>query len=78
MTTTPDPTGEPIAETAHYADGQLKYSGCKLDGAFHGEWTFYRADGSVMRTGAFDRGRQIGVWRTYDRAGAVVKETTFT
>jgi antitoxin component YwqK of YwqJK toxin-antitoxin module len=30
-----------------------------------------------MRTGAFERGRQVGVWRTYDRAGNVVKETTF-
>jgi hypothetical protein len=28
-----------------------------------------------MRTGAFDRGRQVGVWRTYDRAVKVVKET---
>jgi hypothetical protein len=30
-----------------------------------------------MRSGAFERGRQIGVWRTYDRAGTVVKETSF-
>ena len=30
-----------------------------------------------MRTGAFDRGKQIGAWRTYDRDGAVVKETIF-
>jgi len=28
-------------------------------------------------TGAFDRGRQIGVWRTYDRNGKVLKETPF-
>jgi hypothetical protein len=30
-----------------------------------------------MRAGSFDRGRQIGTWRTYDRMGTVVKETTF-
>jgi hypothetical protein len=30
-----------------------------------------------MRTGAFDRGRQVGVWRTLDRAGTVVKTTDF-
>ena len=30
-----------------------------------------------MRSGSFDHGRQIGTWRTYDRAGEVVKETTF-
>ena len=27
--------------------------------------------------GAFDRGRQIGPWRTHDRSGKVVKETDF-
>ena len=47
------------------------------DGEMHGEWTWYRLDGSLMRTGASDRRRQIGVWRTYDRDGSVVKETTF-
>jgi len=30
-----------------------------------------------MRTGAFDRGQQIGPWRTFDRDGNVVKETQF-
>jgi hypothetical protein len=30
-----------------------------------------------MRTGEFDRGRQVGVWRTFDRAGRLVKETGF-
>lgn len=25
----------------------------------------------------FDRGRQVGTWRTYDRKGNVVKETRF-
>jgi antitoxin component YwqK of YwqJK toxin-antitoxin module len=40
-------------------------------------WEFYRRDGSIMRTGEFDRGVQVGVWKTYDRSGAVVKETDF-
>ncbi len=30
-----------------------------------------------MRSGEFDRGRQVGAWRTFDRAGEVVKETVF-
>jgi antitoxin component YwqK of YwqJK toxin-antitoxin module len=30
-----------------------------------------------MRSGSFDRGKQIGVWRTYDRSGRVVKETDY-
>ena len=64
--------------TARYADGRLKFTGTYLGDDMHGEWSWYRTDGSLMRTGAFDRGRQIGVWRTYDRSGAVVKETTFS
>jgi antitoxin component YwqK of YwqJK toxin-antitoxin module len=43
----------------------------------HGAWEFYRTDGSLMRSGSFDRGRQVGLWRTFDRTGGLVKETTF-
>jgi antitoxin component YwqK of YwqJK toxin-antitoxin module len=68
---------EPVATTAAFANGRRKYEGFLLDGEMHGAWTWWRTDGSMMRTGAFERGRQVGVWRTYDRAGNVVKETTF-
>jgi hypothetical protein len=30
-----------------------------------------------MRSGEFDRGKQVGTCRTFDRTGAVVKETSF-
>jgi antitoxin component YwqK of YwqJK toxin-antitoxin module len=30
-----------------------------------------------MRSGAFDHDRQIGVWKTFDREGKLVKETDF-
>jgi antitoxin component YwqK of YwqJK toxin-antitoxin module len=43
----------------------------------HGAWRWYRLDGSLMRSGDFDRGRQVGIWRTFNRAGDVVKETRF-
>lgn len=43
----------------------------------HGDWEWYRTDGSVMRTGRFDRGKQVGVWRTFARSGQLVKETDF-
>ena len=68
---------EPVEETVHYPSGGLKYTGFLLDGAMHGAWSWFRTDGSLMRTGEFDRGRQVGTWRTYDRAGSVVKETSF-
>lgn len=63
--------------TEHYADGTVKLSGFHLDGEMHGAWEFYRLDGSLMRTGSFDRGRQVGPWRTFDRSGQLVKETDF-
>ena len=65
----------PDEETVLFDNGTTKYTGFRLDGEMHGEWSWYRRDGSMMRTGAFDRGRQIGPWRTYDRKGSVVKAT---
>jgi antitoxin component YwqK of YwqJK toxin-antitoxin module len=72
----PEPSTPPV-ETVRYSNGNVKFTGAHLDGEMHGPWEFYRTDGSLMRAGAFDRGRQVGVWRTYDRTGRVVKETSF-
>jgi antitoxin component YwqK of YwqJK toxin-antitoxin module len=69
---------EPVEETVHYGDGHMKYSGFRIDGEMHGAWSWYRTDGSLMRTGAFERGQQVGTWRTFDRKGRVVKETRIT
>jgi len=71
------PSDEPVGETVHFGNGKIKYSGFLLQGAMHGAWSWYRTDGSLMRTGEFDRGRQVGTWRTFDRKGKVVKETPF-
>ena len=60
-----------------YSNGRLKSSGRMRDGVMHGRWTFYRKDGTPMRSGSFDRGTRVGTWTTYDRAGAVHTETTF-
>lgn len=68
---------KPIDAIAHFPSGGIKFTGQHLDGEMHGDWTWYRTDGSLLRTGSFDRGRQIGTWRTYDRANTVTKETTF-
>ena len=68
---------EPVEAIDHYPNGNVRFSGFNLAGAMHGKWTFYRADGSVMRAGRFDRGRQVGVWRTFARDGSLVKETDF-
>ena len=47
------------------------------DGVMHGDWSWYRKDGSLMRTGRFEHGAQVGTWRTFDRDEVLVKETTF-
>ncbi len=70
--------GAPVAEVTHYASGNVKYRGANVDGQMHGHWEFFRTDGSMMRSGDFEHGRQIGIWRTYDRSGRVVKETDFS
>jgi hypothetical protein len=39
---------------------------------------FLRKDGSVMRAGEFDHGKQVGICRTFDRSVRVVKATDFS
>jgi antitoxin component YwqK of YwqJK toxin-antitoxin module len=68
---------KPVREVANYADGTAKFTGFRLDGELHGGWEWFRTDGSLMRTGSFDRGKQVGPWRTFDRSGRMVKETGF-
>jgi antitoxin component YwqK of YwqJK toxin-antitoxin module len=72
-----DDSATPTPALDHYDNGQVRFRGANLDGEMHGPWEFFRKDGSLMRAGRFDRGRQVGLWRTYDRSGTVVKETTF-
>ena len=67
----------PVPEIEHYANGGVKMTGSRLDGELHGAWEWFRLDGSLMRSGQFDKGRQVGVWRTFDRSSRLVKETDF-
>ena len=60
-----------------YENGLPRFKGEYLADQMHGPWQFFRKDGSLMRSGSFDRGRQIGIWVTFDRTGKVVKETDF-
>lgn len=61
-----------------YENGLPRFKGEYLGAEMQGSWEFYRKDGSLMRTGEFDRGRQVGTWRTFDRAGALVSEKKFS
>ena len=60
-----------------YDNGLPRFKGDYLDGLMHGYWEFFRKDGSLMRSGTFERDKQVGVWKTFDRDGNLVKETNF-
>jgi antitoxin component YwqK of YwqJK toxin-antitoxin module len=60
-----------------YGNGNPRFRGEMLDGEMHGPWEFSRKDGSLMRSGTFDHGLQVGSWTTFARSGAIVKVTTF-
>ncbi|GIG36856.1 toxin-antitoxin system YwqK family antitoxin [Cellulomonas pakistanensis] len=64
----------PVHEERH-RDGSLRARGPLLGDDPHGYWEWYRLDGSIMRSGSFDRGVQVGAWTTYDRAGRPYKVT---
>lgn len=51
----------------HFPDGTLKAVGPMRDGELHGSWRWYRADGSLLRTGRFDHGAKVGTWTTHER-----------
>jgi antitoxin component YwqK of YwqJK toxin-antitoxin module len=68
----------PTPALDRYDNGNVRFRGANLAGKMHGPWKFFRRDGSLLRSGSFDRGTQVGVWRTYDRGGSVVKETDFS
>ena len=71
-------SSDPVLDIAYYGTGAVRYRGFQLDGEMHGAWEFFRKDGSLMRSGEFDRGRQVGIWRTFDRAARLMKETDFS
>jgi antitoxin component YwqK of YwqJK toxin-antitoxin module len=62
---------------ALHKDGSVRARGYMRDDEMDGCWEWFRLDGTIMRSGSFDRGRRIGTWTTYDRSGAPHKETQF-
>lgn len=60
---------------AYYRNGAIKYRGKVKAKQMHGFWEFFRLDGSLMRSGSFKDGNQIGVWKTFDAKGKIIKST---
>jgi len=72
-----DAAGRRHERTVLHRDGSVRGRGGMLGDREHGEWTWYRLDGTMLRSGSFDHGRQVGEWTTYDRFGAPYKVTRF-
>jgi antitoxin component YwqK of YwqJK toxin-antitoxin module len=50
-----------------HKDGSIKAKGHMKDGELEGYWEWFRKDGTKMRSGYFENGRQVGgEWTTYD------------
>jgi len=61
----------------YYGNGQRKAAGPMRDGQLHGKWQWFRQDGTLMRTGQFAHGEQVGTWTTFDRVGKPTKTTKY-
>jgi antitoxin component YwqK of YwqJK toxin-antitoxin module len=59
-----------------HRNGSVRARGPVVDGQPDGYWEWFRLDGTLLRSGHFDKGRQTGEWTTYDTSGAVYKVTT--
>ena len=59
----------------YHKDGTIWAKGELLDGQMEGYWEWFRVDGTLMRSGHFDKNKQVGEWVTYDKKGEPYKIT---
>ena len=63
-------------ECVHYhKDGSIWAKGRRTGETPDGYWEWFRKDGTVMRSGYFEKGQPVGEWTTYDQRGEVHKVT---
>jgi antitoxin component YwqK of YwqJK toxin-antitoxin module len=46
-----------------------------VDDQPEGYWEWYRIDGTIKRSGYFEKGEPVGEWVTYDNQGIKYKTT---
>ena len=61
----------------YHKDGSIWAKGEVEDEQPHGYWEWFRKSGTKMRSGYFDKGKQVGEWITYNQKGGVYKVTNF-
>ena len=59
----------------YHTDGSFWAKGKMKDDQPDGYWEWFRKDGVIMRSGYFERGKQVDEWTTYDKKGKVYKIT---
>lgn len=63
-------------EYIHYhKDGTVWAKGRMAGDTPDGYWEWFRKSGTIMRSGHFEAGKQVGEWTTYDQKGQVYKVT---
>jgi len=58
-----------------HTDGSVWAKGRTVNDVPEGYWEWFRLDGTKMRSGFFENGRQTGDWTTYDKQGKPFKVT---
>lgn len=61
--------------TQYHKDGSLWAKGKMVNGNCDGYWEWFRKDGTKMRSGNFEMGKEVGQWTTYDKVGRIYKVT---
>ena len=60
----------------YHANGKTMWSkGKMIDGNPDGYWEWYRSDGTIKRSGYFNKGEPVGEWITYDNKGQKYNST---
>jgi antitoxin component YwqK of YwqJK toxin-antitoxin module len=60
----------------YHANGKTRWSNGKVVvGQPDGYWEWYRSEGTLKRSGHFNKGEVVGEWITYDQKGKVHKVT---
>ncbi|MQA65997.1 MAG: hypothetical protein GEU76_08870 [Alphaproteobacteria bacterium] len=59
----------------YHKDGSVWAKGQTTGDVPTGYWEWFRKDGTRLRSGFFEDGKQVGEWTTYDRKGRVYKVT---
>lgn len=60
----------------YHKDGSVWAKGDMVDGVMDGYWEWFRKDGTKLRSGYFQKSKQVGEWITYDKKGEVYKITS--